>query len=45
MIGITEKSHAWLRISGLKPEVQNIILNAPFNEEQLFGSAVNDTLI
>lgn len=38
------RRHAWLRISGFKPEVQAHILNQPFNEQQLFGPAVDSSL-
>ncbi|XP_078533227.1 uncharacterized protein LOC144819101 [Lissotriton helveticus] len=31
------RRHAWLRISGFKPEVQSAILNQPFDEQYLFG--------
>lgn len=42
MIGVTERRHAWLRVSGVKPEVQSNILNTPFNGEQLFGTPVDE---
>ncbi|XP_078533223.1 uncharacterized protein LOC144819088 [Lissotriton helveticus] len=38
------RRHAWLRISGFKPEVQNSILNQPFDEEHLFGPNVDVSL-
>lgn len=44
MIGVTERRQAWLRISGIKPEVQNNILNTPFTGDQLFGSPVDEKL-
>ncbi|XP_078499663.1 uncharacterized protein LOC144755060 [Lissotriton helveticus] len=43
-IGITERRQAWLRISGFKTEVQNNILNTPFNGETLFGAPVDEKL-
>ncbi|KAJ1170443.1 hypothetical protein NDU88_002320 [Pleurodeles waltl] len=41
---VTIRRHAWLRSSGFKPEIQQAILNMPFNEKQLFGPEV-DTAI
>ncbi|KAJ1157443.1 hypothetical protein NDU88_010155 [Pleurodeles waltl] len=41
---ITIRRHAWLRTSGFKPEIQQDVLNMPFNEQQLFGLEV-DTAI
>ena len=35
------RRHAWLRISGFKPELQQHILNVPFDGEQVFGPAVD----
>ncbi|KAJ1212012.1 hypothetical protein NDU88_007358 [Pleurodeles waltl] len=41
---VTIRRHAWLRTSGFKPEIQQAVLNMPFNEKQLFGPEV-DTAI
>lgn len=41
---VLPRRHAWLRVSGFKPEVQTSILNQPFDKEHLFGPAV-DTLL
>ncbi|KAJ1112600.1 hypothetical protein NDU88_000862 [Pleurodeles waltl] len=41
---VTIRRHAWLRSSGFKPEIQQAVLNMPFNQEQLFGPEV-DTAI
>lgn len=38
------RRHAWLRISVFMQEVQANILNQPFNQEQLFGPAVDSSL-
>ncbi|XP_078540004.1 uncharacterized protein LOC144824913 [Lissotriton helveticus] len=38
------RRHAWLRISGSKPEVQSAILNRPFDEQHLFGPEVDVSL-
>lgn len=38
------RRHAWLRISGFKPEVQTSILNTPFDKEHLFGPVVDSSL-
>ncbi|KAJ1197517.1 hypothetical protein NDU88_001374, partial [Pleurodeles waltl] len=41
---VTIRRHAWLRSSGFKPEIQQAVLNMPFNQQQLFGPQV-DTAI
>ncbi|KAJ1189935.1 hypothetical protein NDU88_006677 [Pleurodeles waltl] len=41
---VTIRRHAWLRTSGFKPEIQQAVLNMPFNGQQLFGPEV-DTAI
>ncbi|KAJ1186747.1 hypothetical protein NDU88_003528 [Pleurodeles waltl] len=41
---VTIRRHAWLHTSGFKPEIQQAVLNMPFNEQQLFGPEV-DTAI
>ncbi|KAJ1092577.1 hypothetical protein NDU88_005687 [Pleurodeles waltl] len=41
---VTIRRHAWLRSSGFKPEIQQAVLNMPFNQQQLFGPEV-DTAI
>ncbi|KAJ1172555.1 hypothetical protein NDU88_004400 [Pleurodeles waltl] len=41
---VTIRRHAWLQSSGFKPEIQQAVLNMPFNQEQLFGPEV-DTAI
>ncbi|XP_069063197.1 uncharacterized protein [Pleurodeles waltl] len=41
---VTIRRHAWLRTSGFKPEIQQAVLNMPFNEQQLFGPEL-DTAI
>ncbi|KAJ1208994.1 hypothetical protein NDU88_004373 [Pleurodeles waltl] len=41
---VTIRRHAWLRTSGFKPEIQQAVLNMPFNEKELFGPEV-DTAI
>ncbi|KAJ1136534.1 hypothetical protein NDU88_002949 [Pleurodeles waltl] len=41
---VTIRRDAWLRTSGFKPEIQQAVLNMPFNEQQLFGPEV-DTAI
>ncbi|KAJ1081017.1 hypothetical protein NDU88_001204 [Pleurodeles waltl] len=38
---VTIRRHAWLRTSGFKPEIQQAVLNMPFNEQQLFGPEVD----
>ncbi|XP_078526618.1 uncharacterized protein LOC144799223 [Lissotriton helveticus] len=38
------RRHAWLRISGFKPEVQSAILNQPFDEQHLFVPNVDVSL-
>ncbi|KAJ1105605.1 hypothetical protein NDU88_003010 [Pleurodeles waltl] len=41
---VTIRRHAWLRRSGFKPEIQQAVLNMPFNQHQLFGPEVNTTI-
>ncbi|KAJ1196529.1 hypothetical protein NDU88_000399 [Pleurodeles waltl] len=41
---VTIRRHAWLRTSGFKPEIQQAMLNMPFNRQQWFGPEV-DTAI
>ncbi|KAJ1091581.1 hypothetical protein NDU88_004700 [Pleurodeles waltl] len=41
---VTIRRHAWLQSSAFKPEILQAVLNMPFNQEQLFGPAV-DTAI
>ncbi|KAJ1157445.1 hypothetical protein NDU88_010157 [Pleurodeles waltl] len=41
---VTIRRHAWLRTSGFNPEIQQAVLNMPFNGLQLFGLEV-DTAI
>lgn len=38
------RRHAWLRISGFKPEVQQTILNQPVDPNHLFGPTVGTSL-
>lgn len=38
------RRHAWLCISGFKPEVQQTILNQPLDQEHLFGPSVDTSL-
>ncbi|XP_078502407.1 uncharacterized protein LOC144756448 [Lissotriton helveticus] len=38
------RRHAWLRISGFKPEIQTTLLNQPVNPDFLFGPDVDPTL-
>lgn len=38
------RRHAWLRIFGFKPEVQQTILNQPLDQQHLFGPSVNTSL-
>ncbi|XP_078496692.1 uncharacterized protein LOC144752701 [Lissotriton helveticus] len=42
--GVLLRRHAWIRISGFKPEVQASILNQPFDQQHLFGPNVDSAL-
>ena len=41
---VTIRRHAWLKNSGFKPEVQQQLLNLPFDGEHLFGPKVDKTM-
>ncbi|KAJ1194439.1 hypothetical protein NDU88_003728 [Pleurodeles waltl] len=41
---VTIRRHAWLRTSVFKPEIQQAVLNMPFNEQQLFGPDVDSAI-
>ena len=41
---VTLRRHAWLRNSGFKPEIQQQLLNLPFDGEHLFGPKVDEKM-
>lgn len=42
--GICSRRAAWLRLTGLKPEVQRRITNLPFNGTNLFGTHADEEM-